>query len=352
MTRRIVSFTVSVCLIAGLVVQAQARQPTVSILSQNAKVIAAQEGGQIHIWRRGDNARSRRLGSIKNRVPFRGAVTDSKLIAVIEDGVAVWSGKGFKKRLKLPTPKTLSISRLMISLDGRRGAMLYPFDGGVGDADAVRIWDLHRGTVLKTWQVKAGRILGGAFSDDGRVVALFFDQPGTKNVRLKSFAVKSWRQRLDWRSQKHQTAFAVAVSRRGNKLAIAADNDILYWDLAGKGQPSVVSCDRIKTLFPKALRGPGIRFRGAHQLLFSPKANTLLSLHLFSVVGAAIWALGDSLKPKAWIKRPKGGALLRQAAWADETHPWLVSSGYSADVFLYRADGGRFILQRQFHTAE
>jgi|GEM_PF-4389335 hypothetical protein len=352
------AFVFCVTFSLGLSSEVDARQPTVSILSQNAEIVAAQQGGTINLWRRkGAQNEYSHLARLKNSTPFRGAVTERALVGVAKDGVVVWSGSKFEKKLRLPTPKTLSIAKLLISSDGRRAAMLYPFDGGVGDADAVRVWDTRRGTVLKDWRLKVDRsrrtrLLGGSFSTNGKSLALFSDEPRAKNVQVFVFDTSNWKMRFNWQSDKYRTAFALALSAQGKKLALAADNDILLWQLQPGKLQSVLSCDRIKKLFPKALQGPAIGFRGAHQLSFSPKADKLLSLHLFAVVGGAIWELGKSPRPTAWLKRPANGSILRQSAWQADNSVWLVGSAYSADVFLYRAQDERFILQTKFKTSD
>lgn len=321
------------------------RRPTAAVLSVDASVVAAQVAGKIHVW---DRASGRRLASLASGQFFRGAVTPGALVVVGDRGVQVHRGPGYRKLVRLPTPKLLSTGRTAISAHGRVAAAFYPGDGGVGDPDTVRVWDARRGKVRATLRLKRGaRVQGIVLSRDGGTLVVFGDRQ-RKMALLQVYRLRGRRASvlLSWRSAEDRTTFSAALSGDGRLLALGAGRRVLLWDLAatraGKLKPPrQTPTAAIKALFPPALRGPAVRMPGAHQLAFSADGKQLASLHAFGVVGLARWRVAD-LQPTAWIKRPRDGGTQRGVAWDSKGELWLISATYSPTVWVHRPVDGRF----------
>jgi hypothetical protein len=331
----------------GVDAYAQPRTPTAAVLSPEAAVVAAQEGGAIHVW---DRASGKKLAEIKSASFFRGAVAPGALIGVVDDGIRVWRGPRYQTQVKLRAPKVLSMGRALISQNGKVAVALYPKDGGVGDPNTVGVWDAHTGATRATLGFERGRVLGVALSVDGETLALFGDEPGRGALlRVVRLAARTSRELLRWQSA-DRTTYSAALSVDGRLLALGAGERLLIWDLPRRALIAEARTDAIKALFPAALRGPAVQMPGAHQVVFAPDGKNLCTLHAFGVVGVALWQLGRgpraTLRPTAWIKRPQTGGTMRQLAFDPRGKLWLISATFSPSVWVHTPQRDRFVEER------
>lgn len=318
--------------------------PTVAVLSPGARLVAGQVGRKIHVWARSSG---KLLATIESDPMFRGAVTSAALVAVTDRGVVVHRGRRYARQVDLQIPRVLiSMGRAYISANGRIAAGLYPSDGGVGDPDAVAVWDARTGRLRTRLTLDEGRVQGVAMTRGGGMLAVFGDLPGRKAL-LRVFRLRGKKARsvLRWSSEADRTTTCAAFSRDGRRLALCAGRRLLVWDLRRRRLTDQAPTDQIKALFPEALRGPSVRMPGAHQVAFSRDGSQLVTLHGFGVVGVARWSVA-SLKPQTWIKRPLEGGPMRQIAWDARGRLWLISSSSGPRVVIHRRKGDRFAPER------
>jgi hypothetical protein len=317
-------------------------RPTVSILSTDASLVAAQTDDTIYVW---DRRSGKRRGRVRNRGFFRGALAPGALVAVSDSGVTVWRGATYDEPVKLAVPKVLSMGRTAISRDGRVVAAIFAGDGGGGAPDTVGVWDARSGALRGRVTLAGARVQGTVLSDDGRWLAIYADRPGAKGALLQVHALggRSLRKPLfRWQSVADRTTYCAAFAPPPQrKLALCAGHRLLLWDLDRRKIVARAQTKAIAALFPAELRGALSEMPGAHGVAFSPDGRELLTLHGFRVVGVARWSTAP-LRPTGWIKRPLVGGTMRQVAWDHAGGIWLVTSGYSPKVTLHQPRAGRF----------
>jgi hypothetical protein len=344
----VASFFVFV-LVTAQVWAAAARTPTVSILAPDGQFVAAQANGKIAIWRRGS---VKPLATIKDGTPFRGVLTRRALVGMADDGLRVWSGKRYARSRLLPLPKTLSTGPIGISADGRVGAMTFPRDGGVGDPNAVRVWDLGTGRVTHDFYFAEERVLGLAFSADGQTLAIIGDRrrQAARAWVYRLAPRRSMRLVIDWTHADGVTCYSVALSPSGSHLAVGTEREIQLWDLKRAQLVRADSTQQIvDRLFPAQVRRMRLKMPPAHRLGFSPRGDRLYSMHAFEIVGVAQWRV-PGLEPLHWTPRPEGGEMMRDLVFQRENDLLLVTSGYGSPVTLYRSPGAGapFAVERTF----
>ncbi len=319
------------------------RAPAAAIMSEDSTRVAAEVQGRAFVW---DRATGKQLASFKVDQYFRGAVTAGALVLVGEDSVKIRRGPTYARVVKLKTPKTLTMGRTCISGNGKVAAAYYPKDGGVGDPDTTVVWDAVSGAVRARLTLPRGRVQGAVLSRDGALLAVYGDRPGKAALlRVYRLGNKGARPLLRWESAKHRTTFSAAISRDGRLLALGAGGHLLLWDLRKGRLVRQAPTDAIKVLFPAQLRRYVSNMPGAHQLTFSADGKQLAALHGFRVVGVSRWTVAD-LKPRAWIKRPRGGGTMRKLAWDARGGLHLVSATYSTRIWLHAPKGDRFATTR------
>lgn len=317
--------------------------PTVALLSPDARLVAAQSGRTIRIWRRSSG---KQLVKLDNNAMFRGALAASTLVGVAGDGVRAWFGPGFKRSVKLKVPKVISLGRMSISANGRVATILYRKDGGVEDPDTVGVFDTRSGRKLAQLTLparRAARVLGAALSPDGRTVAVFGDEHKGKAALLRIYRVGRGKPKLlhRWRDRAEGTCYSAAFAPDGRTLALGTERRLLLWDARKGRRIAARDTNAIKALFPRQLQSPRLRMPGPHLIAFRRDGKQLVTLHGFGVVGVARWKV-DGLKPVGWIKRHRAGGTMRAIAWDRRGTVWLASSTYSPRVWLHAPRGDRF----------
>jgi hypothetical protein len=270
------------------------------------------------------------------------------LVAVGQHGIQVWRGAALKKQVELQLPrKLLSISRAVLSEDARVAAALYAGDGGVGDPDAVGIWDAQSGALRTEVQFRGGRVLGATLSPDGKLLALHGDVKRREALlRLYRLEDKRTRLLLDWSSAKDRTTFCAAFAPGGQRLALCSGKRLVLFDVKRRREVAATPTARVKGLFPKSLRRV-MRMPGAHMVAFSHDGRELVTVHALGVVGVARWSV-KPLAPKTWIKRPATGGTMRAVAWGSGRVPWLLTASYGPRVWLHAPRGDRYRITRTF----
>lgn len=329
---------------------AAGRVPTAAVMSADAGLVAAQEHMTVRVWQA---STGKLLCSFESDAFFRGSIAKGALALVTEEGLEVRRGPGFAKRVKLKAPKALSVGPTSISADGSLAAALYTSDMGAGSHDRVGVYDALTGASLARLRLRAkgARVMGAALGPEGRLVAVYGDRRGKRALlevyelkspgKGKSKAKSKVRRILRWSSKTLETTYSAAISPDGRLLALGAGKRILLWDLKRRKLLRAADTAAAKALFPPLLRGPGVKLPGAHLLAFSADGSRLASLHAFSVVGVATWSV-SSLKPTAWIARPRSAGTMRQAAWAPDGTMRLITAGYSSTVTVHAPKGRRF----------
>jgi hypothetical protein len=276
------------------------------------------------------------------------------LVAVVSDGITVWHGPRFDRAVSLKSvPRALAMGRAFVSANGRLVAAQYPRDAGVGDPNAVSLWDGRTGAPSGTISLEKGRVQGVALSDQGKGVAVFGDIPAQGALlRVHRLGPTGPREILRWESSEHRTTYAAAFSPSGQLFALSAGRRVILWDLRQRrilGQSDVAA---MTTLLPKTAPSRAT-ISPAHQIAFSPSGEQLSTLHGFGVVGVALWrvstARGPSraaLRPEAWISRPATGGTVRQVAWDRKNRLWLITATYSPSVWVHAQRGDRFVEDR------
>ncbi len=349
----------------------KAQVPTAAVLAPDASVVAAQEGGVMRVW---DRASGKRLAAIPNRSFFRGAVAQGALLGVVDEKPRVWRGPRFGQVVELRgMPKVLTMGRPVASADGRVAAATYPSDGGIGDPDALSVWDARSGALRGTVRVGKGeRIVGVALSATGETLALLGDEKNTRALlrvyRLgrraggsaagapgagRSDHGQGLEELLRWESKTERPIFSGALSPDGSRLAVGAGERILLWDLKARKLLGGTATAAAKALFPPAIRrARQVEVSAAHQLAFSPDGRRLASLHGVGILGVALWEVGGGrgatvpLTLKGWVRRGSGGATQRGLAFDGKGGLWLVSAGYGPEVTLHAAKGDEFVVEK------
>ena len=325
------------------------RSPAAAIMSEDASLVAAEVQGRAFVW---DRRTGKKLASFKVDQFFRGAVTRGALVLVGEDSVKVRRGPRYSRVVKLETPKTLSMGRTCISANGKVAAAYYPKDGGVGDPDTTVVWDAVSGAVKARLTLKRGRVQGAALTRDGRLLAVFGDLSGKGAIlRVYDLGKGGAKTIISWDSARHKTTFSAAFSPDGRLLALGAGGQLLLWEIKGRRVLRSAPTDAIKALFPAQLRRYITHMPGAHQLAFSADGARLAALHGINVVGVSRWSVSD-LKPRSWIKRPKGGGTMRHIAWDNKGKLHLVSATYSTSIWLHEPRADRFANVRTLSGAK
>ena len=325
------------------------RAPATAVMSEDASRVAAEVQGRAFVW---DRRSGKRLASFKVDQFFRGSVTKGALVLIGEDSVKVRRGPRYARVVTLKTPKTLSMGRTCISANGKVAAAYYPRDGGVGDPNTTVVWDAISGAVKARLPLKRGRVQGAVLSRDGKLLAVFGDLPGKQAIlRVYRLSRKGAKAFIRWDSPKHKTTYSAAFSPDGRLLALGAGDHLLLWDIKRGRVVRSAATDAIKALFPAQLRRYVSNMPGAHQLAFSADGAQLAALHGFKVVGVSRWSVAD-LKPRAWLKRPRGGGTMRHIAWDAKGGLHLVSATYSTNIWIHAPRGDRFATTRVLSGAK
>ena len=319
------------------------RTPAAVVMSEDASRVAAEVQGRAFVW---DRSSGKRLASFKVDQFFRGAVTKGALVLIGEDSVKVRRGPRYSRVVKLKTPKTISMGRTCISANGKVAAAYYPKDGGAGDPDTTVVWDAVSGAIRATLPLGRGRVQGAVLSRDGRLLAVYGDEPGKKALlRVYRLGKRGAKAFIRWDSARHRTTYSAAFSPDGRLLALGAGQQLLLWDIKRRRVARSAATDAIKALFPAPLRRYVTDMPGAHQLAFSADGAQLAALHGFKVVGVSRWSVAD-LKPRAWLKRPRAGGTMRHLAWDPRGKLHLISASYSTNIWLHAPKGDRFTTTR------
>jgi hypothetical protein len=354
-------------LLAVPVGAARAQRPvaaTAAVMSVEAGRVAAQTGGTVRVWER---ATGKLACSVDGKASFfRGAVATEALGGIFDEKLVVWRGGRCGERVALRgLPKVTTFGRVFVAPDASLVAALYPAAGDARDPDSFAVWDARRGAARGAVSWPAGsRVLGLVLGRAG-LVAAFGDEPGKRALlRLYRVVGTHLHELLAWSSASERTTYSAALSADGKRLALGAGERILLWDLSLADRPLLGSA-RTKDagwLLPAELQRLAAQIPGAHQLQIAPDGRQLAALHGFGVAGVAIWELApgsrevrggearsaEGLRPLRWVKRPPSGegATLRQLAWDASGELWLVTAGYGRKVFVHRARGSDFVLER------